>query len=61
MSQHDNEEESIKEDMDLDTDTPETLSKHVLILSQNPEKIKVIYTSKPEHVQLKQISDSQSD
>ena len=57
MIQYEKEKEPIKEDTNLDTDDePETLRKHVLILSQNPEKIKIIYTSKPEQVQLKQIS-----
>jgi len=56
LIQYEKEKEPIKEDTDLDTDEPETQRKHVLILSQNPEKIKIIYTSKPEQVQLKQIS-----
>jgi len=57
LTQYEKEKEPIKEDTNLDTDDePETLRKHVLILSQNPEKIKIIYTSKPEQVQLKQIS-----
>ncbi|XP_023346387.1 FMRFamide receptor isoform X2 [Eurytemora carolleeae] len=56
LTQYEKEKEPIKEDTDLDTDEPETQRKHVLILSQNPEKIKIIYTSKPEQVQLKQIS-----